>query len=336
MKGGFALLDDKVSLALVENSALFDFGEMARISPWINKQGVLVLDFVFNTGLKNTRCVQNGRKGGKAVQTLAQEGALASGAPHEDSGQPTNKAAVDWLIMGAEEGTHNMTWKEIEEGADKLRAKGGTATQIVARAGALVSGAPPDDSGQPTNKAAMDWMIMGAEKGTRDMTWEEIEEGADNVRVKGSTAAQITLRAGADKHGAPANALGLASRLDVVNYALNGAEKGCRDKTQEQITEGAAKKRKEGGDICKTAASRKRKQEGGLRGGKTSKAAFMARAKDDRHSHACILPECGMFCTPKAKRGREKDKDTLRIRHSCQVYKKEIYGFGEHICRNCQ
>jgi len=53
MKGGFALLDEKVSPALVENSALFDFGEMARICPWINKQGVLVLDFVFDTGLKN-------------------------------------------------------------------------------------------------------------------------------------------------------------------------------------------------------------------------------------------------------------------------------------------
>jgi len=48
--------------------------------------------------------------------------------------------------------------------------------------------------------------------------------------------------------------------------------------------------------------------------------------------HAC---ECGMFCTPEAKMGRDKDKDTLRIRHSCQVYKKEIYGFGEHICHNC-
>jgi len=44
MRGGFALLNDKVSLALVNNLALFDFGEMARIGPWINKQGVLVLD----------------------------------------------------------------------------------------------------------------------------------------------------------------------------------------------------------------------------------------------------------------------------------------------------
>jgi len=73
MKEGFALLDDKVSLALVDNSAFFDFGEMARICPWINKQGVLVLDFMFNIGLKNAQCVRNGRKGGKAAQILARE-----------------------------------------------------------------------------------------------------------------------------------------------------------------------------------------------------------------------------------------------------------------------
>jgi len=68
------------------------------ISPWINKQGVLVLDFVsrVDIGLKNARCVQNGRKGGKAAQILAREGALASGAPPGNSGQPTNKAALDW------------------------------------------------------------------------------------------------------------------------------------------------------------------------------------------------------------------------------------------------
>ena len=53
MKGGLVLLNDKVSTALVEDSALFDFGKMVRISPWINKQGVLVLDCVFDNGLKN-------------------------------------------------------------------------------------------------------------------------------------------------------------------------------------------------------------------------------------------------------------------------------------------
>jgi len=69
--------------------------------------------------------VQNGCKGGTATQILAREGALASGAPPDDSGQPTNKAAVDWLIMGANEGTCDMTWEEIEEGADKLRVDRG-------------------------------------------------------------------------------------------------------------------------------------------------------------------------------------------------------------------
>jgi len=145
MKGGFALLNDKVSPALVDKSALFNFGEMARIGPWINKQCALVLDFVFDIGLKNARCVRSGRKGGTAAQILAREGAIASGAPPDASGRPTNKAAMDWLLMGAEEGTRDMTWGEIEEGADKLRAEG----QIVARAGALESGAPPDASGQP-------------------------------------------------------------------------------------------------------------------------------------------------------------------------------------------
>ena len=56
--------------------------------------------------------------------------------------------------------------------------------------------------------------------------------------------------------------------------------------------------RGKGGDICKTSASRKRKREGGLRGNDAMKVACLARGQDNCHSHACILPECGMFCTP--------------------------------------
>jgi len=209
--------------------------------------------------------VEGGRKGGKAAQILERAGERVSGAPREDSGQPTNKAAADWLIMGAQEGTRDMTWEEIEEGADKLWVEGGKAVQILERAGEHVSGAPRDDSGQPTNKAAADWLIMGTEEGTRDMTWEEIEEGA-------------------------------------------------------------AKKRKEGGDICKTAASRKRKREGGLRGGDAQKVTSLARGQGNSHSHVCILPECGMFCTPKSKAsaGPGRAKDTVHFRHGCQVTKKTV------------
>jgi len=186
------------------------------------------------------------------------------------------------LLMGAEKGTRDMTWEEIEEGADKLRVEGGRkegktgggkTAQIVARAGVLVSGAPHDDSGQPTKKAAVDWMFMGAEKGTIAMTWQEIEEGA------------------AELWG-------------------------------------------EGGGICKTAASRKRKREGGLKGNDVFKAACLVRGQDDCHSHACILPECGMFCTP-TLRVRAGKKDTLTHRHGCRVTLKDIYGCSEHMCRNC-
>jgi len=158
-----------------------------------------------------------------------------------------------------------------------LRAEGGRkgvkTAQIVARAGALVGGAPHDDYAKPSKKAAVDWMVMGAEAGTRDMTWEQIEEGADKLRGKG-------------------------------------------------------------GDICKTSASRKRKREGGLRGNDAMKVACLARGQDNCHSHACILPECGMFCTPELV-VRARKKDTIRIRHGCRVAQKTIYGFSEHMCRNC-
>ena len=175
--------------------------------------------------------------------------------------------------MGAEEGTRDMTWEEIEEGADKLRFEGGKTTQIVAQAGALVRGAPCDDSGQPMKKAALGWMFMGAEKGTIGMTWQEIEE---------------------------------------VAAVLRG----------------------EGGSKCKTAASRKRKREGGLKGNDANKVACLARGQDDSHSHACILSKCGMFCTPSII-VRAWKKDTLCFRHGCQVAQKTIYGCSEHWCRNC-
>jgi len=185
--------------------------------------------------------------------------------------------------MGAEQGARDMTWEQIEEGADKLRAKGatkgGNAAQILAREGALASGAPSDASDQPTNKAAVDWLLMGAEEGTHDMTWDQIEEGADKLRAeggrKGGKTAQIVARAGALVSGAPCDASGQPTKKAAVDWALMGAEEGTRDMTWEQIEEGAAKLRGEGGAICKTAASRKRQSEGDLRTGKANKAAWL-------------------------------------------------------------
>jgi len=110
-----------------------------------------------------------------------------------------------------------------------------------------------------------------------------------------------------------------------------------RNMTSEEIEKGATKKRKESGDICKSAASRKRKREGASRGGEARKAAALVRAQDDSHSHVCILPECGMFCSPKFKAGNglRQEKDTVCLRHGCQVTKTCVSGFGEHMCRSC-
>ena len=44
-----------------------------------------------------------------------------------------------------------------------------------------------------------------------------------------------------------------------------------------------------------------------------------------------------MFCTPKFKvgNGPRQEKDTVRLRHGCQVTKTCVNGFGEHMCRSC-
>jgi len=122
----------------------------------------------------------------------------------------------------------------------------------------------------------------------------------------------------------------------AMDCLLMGAEEGMRDKTWEQIEEGADKLRAEGGAMCKTAASRKRKSEGGIRSGNARKAACLAMAQDDCHSHACILPECGMFCTPEFRPSRtSRTKTDIEFRHLCRVAQKQIYGLKNHMCRKC-
>jgi len=143
------------------------------------------------------------------------------------------------------------------------------------RENAIASGAPPDASGRPTNKAAVDWLLMGADEGTGDMTWEQIEEGVAKLRGKG-------------------------------------------------------------GAIFKTAASRKHKSEGGLRTAKANKATWLVVAQDDSHSHACVLPECRLFCTPECRPSQTSSTKTIgALRHSCRVAQKQIYGRKKHMCRKC-
>ena len=82
-----------------------------------------------------------------------------------------------------------------------------------------------------------------------------------------------------------------------------------------------------------TAASLKRKSEGGINSGMIRKATCLAMRQDDRHSHAFIVPECGMFCTPQVVPSRTKT--TIRFRHLCRVAQKQMYGLSEHLCRKC-
>ena len=107
--------------------------------------------------------------------------------------------------------------------------------------------------------------------------------------------------------------------------------------TSEEIEKGATKKREKSGDICKSAASRKKKREGGLRGGNAQKVASLARGQDNSHSHVCILPVCRMFCTPKSKAegGPKNEMGTVCLRHGCQVTKTTVNGFSEHMRRSC-
>ena len=132
-------------------------------------------------------------------------------------------------------------------------------------------------------------------------------------------------------------------RVDAENLFMKGGEKEekigkeresevARKTASEPCEEGADKRRAEGdakgGRICKKSASKKRKRKGGLRGNDAMKVASLARGQDDCHSHACILPECGMFCSSDliVRAGR---KYTIRFRHGCRVAQKTIYGFSE-------
>jgi len=82
------------------------------------------LDFVFDMGLKNARCVRNGRKGGKAAQILAQAGALSLGIVFKVTGRG------DGMGMNVGGGKAKVQAQALEYGitpADVTEAARGTA-----------------------------------------------------------------------------------------------------------------------------------------------------------------------------------------------------------------
>jgi len=65
-KGGFSLLNHNVHPMLLEDAAFHKFNEMSTIGPWIDRQGMLQLDYVYWAGFKGARKVRNGDFGGAA------------------------------------------------------------------------------------------------------------------------------------------------------------------------------------------------------------------------------------------------------------------------------
>jgi len=133
------------------------------------------------------------KKGGTSAQVKARFSAAGRGAPRNaKTGQASITAGLDYLFMGGARGTHGLTWRQTEDGAQKLRAKGGASTQIVLRIGAAFFGAPVDaETGQASAQAGPFYLFAGGMKGCVGKTWQEIEhEGAEidkNSKKLGNT-----------------------------------------------------------------------------------------------------------------------------------------------------
>jgi len=148
--------------------------------------------------------------------------------------------------------------------------------------------------------------------------------------ISPSQSRHFVARAGAVKSGAPANELGQPINRTTVDWLFMGEEK-TQGKTQEQIEEGATKKRAAGGTVCTTEASKKIEREGGDRDRDKKKAREIAEGQDKTHSHVCILPQCGVFCT--ARFGPQGQR--MIMRHACVAAKKHESSLEDHMCRNC-
>jgi len=108
--------------------------------------------------------------------------------------------------MGGARGTRSLTWRQIADGAQKFKVKGGESTQVVARIGTVFCGAPVNAAGQASNTAGLDYLLMGGARGTCGLTWYQIEDGAQKLRAKAGKSGQIVIRTGAAFFGAPVDA----------------------------------------------------------------------------------------------------------------------------------
>ena len=108
-------------------------------------------------------CKKGGRKGGTSSQTKARFAVAGRGAPRNaKTGQTSITAGVDYLLMGGARGTDSLTWRQNEDGAEKIKAKVGTTHQNMLRAGAAFFGAPVDaETGQASARAGLLYFMRG-------------------------------------------------------------------------------------------------------------------------------------------------------------------------------
>jgi len=256
---------------------------------------------------------KGGKKGGTSAQTKARFAAAGRGAPRNaKTGQASNTAGLDYLLMGGARGTRSLTWRQSEDGEQKLKVKGGESTQVVARIGAVFCGAPLNAAGQASDTVGLDYLLMGGARGTRSLTWRQ------KLKMKGGEASQGVARASAAFVGAPVDAeTGQASARAGVLYALAGGMEGCAGKSWTQIEAKGDKRRKEGLKAGTTTAVGNHRQ----------------AALAEHHSHICKSSRCDKRCTPSMDANGK-----LRIVHTCTDPFKSANrpaGLANHICRKC-
>ena len=90
---------------LPQDAAFHKFNEMSTIGPWIDRQGMLQLDYVSGAGLKGARCVRNGN---------ARKDALieSGGYMVNEHGVRCIKGYTTWAIC-AQKFTKPMHWVSI-------------------------------------------------------------------------------------------------------------------------------------------------------------------------------------------------------------------------------
>ena len=109
-----------------------------------------------------------------------------------------NTSGLNYLLMGGARGTDSLTWRQNEDGAEKIKAKVGTTHQNMLRAGAAFFGAPVDaETGQASARAGPLYSLTDGMEGCAGKPWTQIEAEGVKSHKKGTTTENTTMVANA-------------------------------------------------------------------------------------------------------------------------------------------